>query len=219
MGKTEKNHWGQPITRDLSGVERLRKLRGVKTFADFPEGTKAVYMEVAKCFPGVQVWAVGSRVRGDYVDKEPSRGDWERHDSWVCSIIWRERAGMKFKEESDYDFLVSPDAVQVGELPPNTERVRCRIPEGERITVPIFKTKTMKAICNNCKHEATIEISQQDDKCGFPLGWVCDKCRFVNSIAFRDGEWKEQTSLLGGLSDIKTGPILLDSGDVPDNFY
>ena len=62
----------------------------------------------------------------------------ERHDSWVCSIIWRERAGMKFKEESDYDFLVSPDAVQVGELPPNTERVRCRIPENERIEIPIY---------------------------------------------------------------------------------
>jgi len=209
MGKTEKNHWGQPITRDLSGVERLRKLRGVKTFADFPESTKAVYLEVAKCFPWVQVWACGSRVRGDYREK---------NDYFFVNIA-REMAGMKFKEESDYDFLVSPDAVQVGELPPNTERVRCRIPEGERITVPIFKTKTMKAICNNCKHEATIEISQQDDKCGFPLGWVCDKCRFVNSIAFRDGEWKEQTSLLGGLSDIKTEPILLDSVDVPDNFY
>jgi hypothetical protein len=45
---------------------------------------------------------------------------------------------MKSKIESDFDFLVSPDAVQVGELPENTERVRCRIPENERIEIPIF---------------------------------------------------------------------------------
>lgn len=128
MEKTEKNHWGQPITRDLSGVEELRKLRGVKTFADFPESTKAVYLEVAKCFPGVQVWACGSRVRGDYREK---------NDYFFVNIA-REMAGMKMKDESDFDFLVAPDAVQVGELPENTERVRCRIPESELIEIPVY---------------------------------------------------------------------------------
>lgn len=138
MNKAAPDHWGTPITRDFSGVKQIRKLRGVKTFDDFPESTKAVYLEIAKCFPGVQVWACGSRVRGDYVDKEPSRDDRERHDSWVCSIIWREKAGMKLKEESDFDFLVAPNAVQVGELPENTERVRCRIPESELIEIPVY---------------------------------------------------------------------------------
>lgn len=120
--------WGTPIKYDLSGVERLRKLRGVKTFADFPKSTKDVYLQVAKCFPGWQAWAVGSRVRGDYVDR------FEGADIYAA----RYRAGMKSKIESDFDFLVAPDAVQAGELPPNTERVKCRIPDSEKIEIPIY---------------------------------------------------------------------------------
>lgn len=126
--KSAPNRWGTPIKYDLSGVERLRKLRGVKTFDDFTESTRDVYLAVAKCFPGWQVWAVGSRVRGDYV--------LETDGEWIRAA--RAKAGMKEKRESDFDFLVSPDAVQVGELPPGAERVRCRIPENERIEIPIF---------------------------------------------------------------------------------
>lgn len=126
--KKAPDKWGTPITRDLSGIEMLRKLRGVKQFSQFPSRTQEIYLDVAKCFPGVQVWAVGSRVRGDYV---------ERYDYFFVSAA-RNEAGMKQKTESDFDFLVSPDAVQVGELPPNTERVRCRIPESEKIAIPIY---------------------------------------------------------------------------------
>ena len=126
--KAAPDQWGTPITRDFSGVEKLRKLRGVKTFDDFPESTKAVYMEAARCFPGWQVWACGSRVRGDYREK---------NDYFFVNIA-REMAGMKMKDESDFDFLVAPDAVQVGELPENTERVRCRIPESELIEIPVY---------------------------------------------------------------------------------
>lgn len=127
--KTEPDKWGTPIKRDLSGVERLRKLRGVKTFDDFPETTKAVYLAVAKCFPVWQVWAVGSRVRGDYVN--------EKYGEFIREV--RAKAGMRNKIESDFDFMVAPDAVQVGELPPNTERVRVRIPDSEKIEIPIFQ--------------------------------------------------------------------------------
>jgi len=129
MTKTAPDKWGTPIHRDLSGVEILRNQRGVKTFTDFPQSTQDIYLRVAKCFPGWQVWAVGSRVRGDYV-------------TVVCSAdvhLAREQAGMKTKLWSDFDFMVSPDAVQVGELPPNTERVKCRIPESEKIEIPIFQ--------------------------------------------------------------------------------
>ena len=127
--KTQPDKWGTPIKRDLSGVEHLRQLRGVKTFADFPRSTQGIYLQVAKCFPGWQVWAVGSRVRGDYVER------FEGADIYAA----RYRAGMKSKIESDFDFLVSPEAVQDGELPPNTERVKCRIPESEKIPIPIFQ--------------------------------------------------------------------------------
>lgn len=128
MTKTAPDKWGTPIHRDLSGVEILRNQRGVKTFTDFPQSTQDIYLRVAKCFPGWQVYAVGSRVRGDYVDR------------FEGSAIYaaRYRAGMKSKIESDFDFLVAPDAVQVGELPPNTERVRCKIPKNEMIEIPIY---------------------------------------------------------------------------------
>ena len=129
MTKTAPDKWGTPIHRDLSGVEILRNQRGVKTFTDFPQSTQDIYLRVAKCFPGWQVWAVGSRVRGDFV-------------TVICGSdvhLARERAGMKAKLWSDFDFLVSPDAVQTGELPPNTERVKCRIPESEKIEIPIFQ--------------------------------------------------------------------------------
>jgi hypothetical protein len=128
MTKTAPDKWGTPIHRDLSGVEILRNQRGVKTFTDFPQSTQDIYLRVAKCFPGWQVYAVGSRVRGDYVDRFEG----------VAIYAARYRAGMKSKIESDFDFLVSPDAVQVVEFPANTERVRCRIPENERIEIPIF---------------------------------------------------------------------------------
>lgn len=129
MNKTSADKWGTPIRRDLSGVEILREIRGVRLFDQMPLYVQRVYLEVARCFPAVQVWAVGSRVRGDYVLE--SDGDWIREA--------RRKAGMKDKTESDFDFLVAPDAVQVGELPPNTERVRCRIPMNERMPIPIFK--------------------------------------------------------------------------------
>jgi len=128
MVEVDKNKWGTPIHRDLSGVEILREIRGVRLFDQMPVKTQRVYLQVAKCFPGVQVWAVGSRVKGYYIEK--GDGDFVKEA--------RAAAGMKPKVESDFDFLVAPDAVQAGELPPNCERVRCRIPMNERIEIPIF---------------------------------------------------------------------------------
>ena len=120
---------GEPGSRDLSGVEYLRQLRGVKTFEEMPLYVRRVYLDVARCFPGVQVWAVGSRVRGDYV--EP--GDCvEVRDA-------RKAAGMKEKQESDFDFLTLDSTAQpVCELPENTERVRVRVPENEMVAIPIW---------------------------------------------------------------------------------
>lgn len=120
---------GEPVSRDLSGVEYLRQLRGVKTFEEMPLYVRRVYLGVAKCFPSVQVWATGSRVRGDYV--EPGDGV-EVRDARVA-------AGMKDKQESDFDFLVLDSTAQpVCELPENTERVRVRVPENEMVAIPIW---------------------------------------------------------------------------------
>lgn len=129
MTKTPPDKWGTPVHRDLSGVEELRKLRGVKTFEEMPLYVQRVYLEVARCFPNIQVWACGSRVRGDYI--EP--GD------YFFVKIAREMAGMKPKKESDFDFFIYGKAHPVCALPPNTELVKCRIPEKELIAIPIFK--------------------------------------------------------------------------------
>lgn len=130
----EKAPKGEPVSRDFSGVEYLRKLRGVKTFDEMPLYVRRVYLGVAKCFLGVQVWACGSRVRGDYV--EPGDG--------VEVRAARVAAGMKDKRESDFDFLVLDSTAQpVCELPKNTELVRVKVPENEMVAIPIFEQNKM----------------------------------------------------------------------------
>lgn len=143
MNKTPADKWGTPIKYDLSGVEQLRKLRGVKTFADFPQSTRGVYLQVAKCFPGWQVWAVGSRVRGCYICilsfQELGMNYGESWIEYERTKQARLAAGMKDKGQSDYDFLVAPDAIQIGQLPKGAERVRVLVPKDERIPIPIFE--------------------------------------------------------------------------------
>lgn len=120
--------WGTPIIRDFSGLKILRDTRSVRRFWEMPTTTQAVYLEVAKCFPGVRVWACGSRVRGDYVevnDKEIVRQ-------------WRVNAGMKNKAESDFDFWINGAPHPVRELPANTEQVKCRVPDTEKVAIPIY---------------------------------------------------------------------------------
>jgi len=111
---------------------KIRELYRVSKFEAFPPETKAVYTAVAKCFPGFQVYACGSRVRGDYVDFNEAN----RHEKIVIQA--RKAAGMKHREQSDYDFWVAPGAVQVGALPQNSERARLRIPESEKVAIPIY---------------------------------------------------------------------------------
>lgn len=138
----EKAPKGEPVSRDLSGVEYLRKLRGVKMFNEMPESTKAVYLQVARCFPGVQVWAVGSRVRGDYVDYLEFQGkdNSTKWQEYFRALRARRLAGMSDKKLSDFDFLVLNSTAQpVCELPENTERVLVRVQGNEMVAIPIFQ--------------------------------------------------------------------------------
>lgn len=117
---------------DTLEINRIREVYQVASFDKFPEGTKAVYLAVAKCFPGFQVFACGSRTRGDYVDIA-ANGE---VDNIVLNA--RKRAGMRFRKQSDYDFWVEPGAVQVGELPAGVDRARLRIPDNEKVAIPIW---------------------------------------------------------------------------------
>ena len=119
---------GEPIKNDDGAITLLRLKRAVNCFADFPAATRAIYTDIAGRFPGSQVWACGSRVRGDYMN---FAGDTE-------AIEARAAAGMKRKLHSDFDFWAVPDAEQVGKLVANADRCRVRIPEKEKIPIPMW---------------------------------------------------------------------------------
>lgn len=126
---TEKVPALKVIKVDNNVLILLRGEYRVTRFQDFPQETKWVYEAIARRFPGSQVYACGSRVRGDYVDSVKDAG----------MIDARLRAGMKARYLSDYDFWVEPGAQQVGDLPENTDRCRLRIPENEKVQIPIYE--------------------------------------------------------------------------------
>ena len=119
---------GEPLQKDDGPIAMLRLKRMVDFFSGFPMETRGIYADIAGRFPGFQVWACGSRVRGDYVDFE---GDAE-------AVEARAAAGMKRKMRSDFDFWAAPDAEQVGDLPENVDRCRVRIPESQKIPIPMW---------------------------------------------------------------------------------
>ena len=124
------------VVNDTKEIESLRRLRRVRRFSDFPDFTKNVYQNIAGCFPGIQVYACGSRVRGDYID-------WLTLDntpslSQMLVESAREKAGMKKKFDSDYDYWAAPEFQPVSKPPINTDRCRLRIPEKEKIPLPMW---------------------------------------------------------------------------------
>lgn len=126
--QAEERPKGEPLSKDDGAITLLRLKRAVTCFSDFPAATRAIYTDIAGRFPGSQVWACGSRVRGDYVDWA---GDTE-------AIEARAAAGMKRKMCSDFDFWVAPDAEQVGQVVDNADRCRVRVPAKEKIPIPMW---------------------------------------------------------------------------------
>jgi predicted nucleotidyltransferase len=107
----------------------LIEKRRVRTFADFSEKTQSIYRHIASFFPGEQVYACGSRVRGDYVELLDLPEVRE----------WRRRTGKADKDVSDYDFYVRPESLQFGELPKHADRLRHGIPDEQKIPIPIME--------------------------------------------------------------------------------
>lgn len=120
------------ITVDNSLLLKIREIYRVANFEDFPLNTQVIYLSIARCFPGAQVYACGSRVRGDYVDATGDRSA-ERQVE-----IARSKAGLKHRQMSDYDFWVEPGAKMVGVLAESADRCRLRIPENEKVAIPIY---------------------------------------------------------------------------------
>lgn len=99
---------GTPFTIDqraVADIEDLRRLRHVVHFQEFPLKTRQVYLRIAECFAGHQVYACGSRVDGDYIDADDSNFDDIR--------AVRLRAFKADKIESDFDFYVEGDVAPI----------------------------------------------------------------------------------------------------------
>lgn len=124
------DHWKemcQPVTWDLGPLEAIMQQRRVTRFVDMPRKTREIYMQVAACFPGQQVFACGSRVRGDYVDPEDPE-----------EIMEARRLAGKRVKYSDWDYWVPGIFPPVGVLPEHTEQVKAVVPAGEKIAIPMF---------------------------------------------------------------------------------
>lgn len=102
--------------------------RRAKTFNDLPPYMREQYGVIASHFPGIQVWACGSRVAGDYV--EP----WDDDEIRVL----RDANFKQPKRQSDFDFWIEGNPTPVGNLPTWADHVRGRISENERITIEMW---------------------------------------------------------------------------------
>ena len=118
----------KPLTLNKEPLQRIAAKRRVRFFEEMPLRTKEVYIKIAACFPGVQIYACGSRVRGDYVDKADDKAMQEA----------RRLAGKQAKIFSDFDFWAPAWAKPAYELPPMADRTRCIIPETEKVMLPTW---------------------------------------------------------------------------------
>lgn len=113
---------------NTGAIDVYRMHRSVQHFDQFPEQTKMLYLTIAMAYPGFQVYACGSRVRGCYIDFMA--------DDYHGVKKAREMAGMKNKLTSDFDYWVDPAAVAKITLPDCCERVRCRV--DLKLPIPVY---------------------------------------------------------------------------------
>lgn len=124
----------EPVAVNKALLEQIRLERAVSVFERFPSETAKRYEEITWRFPGVHVYACGSRVRGDWWDMEMDRMDISN------DIILQARyeGGMRIDKYSDYDFWVEPNAVAKEPLPIWADRFRGKFNEKEMVAIPIY---------------------------------------------------------------------------------
>jgi len=108
----------------LEYVERTR----CETWADFPNFVKAAYLELTSFYPGVQLYACGSRVEGGAVDM------WSEQRVRVL----REAAGRSNKLASDFDYIAPGTVSQPDGIPGHFDRVRTLPPGEHKIAIPMW---------------------------------------------------------------------------------
>lgn len=128
INEAEKNVGFKKVELDMGPIEALRSIKGVTRFEDFTEEQKKNYQAISVCYPGSQVFACGSQVRGDYI---PSGGS-------ILAVKARELAGMKTKGISDYDYWIHPNVLNASILPEYSDRYRGKFNEKEMVAIPIY---------------------------------------------------------------------------------
>lgn len=116
------------VDRNFDLINAIRAMSSVVVFSGFPIETQNMYLRIAAAYPDSNVFACGSRVRGDYVDK----------DSEAVVHRARKAAGMKPTEQSDFDYVVEPGAKQIHDLPPNCDRCNFDVPNEEKVLICLF---------------------------------------------------------------------------------
>ncbi len=123
------------VVNQKKDIEAIQKKRMVTTWSEFTYHTKTVYQQIADAYPGIQVYACGSRVRGDYIDWIAFFDD--DGISYTEVKDARMKAGMAPKTLSDYDYWIPPN-VQTAVTSSDADRCRLRIPESEKIKLPMW---------------------------------------------------------------------------------
>lgn len=119
-------HFPPAPERDSAPWRALQAVRKVTCWPQFPAATKAIYLTIARCYPGVQLHACGSRVKGYYADP----GDTE--------AITARRAMGHPDRTSDFDFIAPPGAKPVCPLPPLADQAHEFPREGCSIPIPVY---------------------------------------------------------------------------------
>ena len=114
---------------DRGPLEILSEQRAIFDWNGFDTVTAMRYTIIAGLFPGRQVFACGSRVRGDYIDA----------NSPPFVLEARKLAGKATKDESDYDFFIpGPHIEPVNQLPKWADYVRHIAPDETIIQIPMW---------------------------------------------------------------------------------
>lgn len=129
--------------------DRTVKAREVSTFDEMPKYMRDKYGEIASHFPGHRVFACGSRVRGDYVEK------------WHTDEIRKQRkeAFKADKIESDFDFFVDGSPHPIGTLPVWADYMHGTIHENKFVEVATYDFSRLP----QHEHGAAIKALERND--------------------------------------------------------
>lgn len=124
---------------DISEAESIARGRAFTEFLQMPEYMRARFLQIADLFPGVQFYACGSRVTGEYVEKWSGKG--------IKQL--RKVLRKADKEESDYDVcvigqqkarngkLITREQIRKS-LPQWADLLNHGVPDNEKIAIPMW---------------------------------------------------------------------------------